>query len=664
MTAAFIIAAICPLSCVKDEGRNGCEECLLNTVSFKIESQAATKSSYTCEEDRITSFSLMIYSGNHLVTYESTGKDPRNQEFVFKLPAGQYDCYAVANIDGFRPEDYYLKDHILNLYVDTDGQDFNRTGFPMVWTYTRYISIPKDRNITVNLERVVSRWEFAVDFSELPELVIRSVRMVNIATSVKAFRTDNYVEYADGDYATGKDLQRLNNGSSMVFYVPENLQGELLSGNTDPYEKNYNTLSSIASSRRAGRCTYLELSAEFDPMANEGNPRYTGGIIYRFYLGKNDTSNFDITRNTNRKITLTPTLLSPEAIRPDGGQIVWKAEADIVKYDYRYVLQLSKDILTGEGETFTTTVWKHIFKDGVESNDPVDVTESFSFSSDDPHITMSREKGMLEAGSSREGTATITAKDARGNQCSAEISWNVSSRDPATTVGMRYYVSLSPAEMGSSRGSFKARIIAETSTYADGVLIDIATRDITDEVDDRTFTSDNPDAIIDNAGNGLLDIKIEKGGSALIHASGKTRGSGIPLTIEPAELTWEDALVSYEYTYILEITDVNYIGSGIAPITRRGTFRGRIMQEARKYINGTFVAGPYKSNITAEMGNLEFTCAIRDVIIDYRDIDGYNFQIGRIETSHDSGEATIYATGRRNGVDVPIIPGVLKWNFQ
>lgn len=661
--AAGICAAASLLSCVKDGGRNGCEECLNDTIEFKVSSPLTSKSSFFCSEDLITSFNLLIYSGDYLVSYASVENDPRDGIFVFRLPEGQYDCYAVANVDGFDPEDYSLKDSILDFYIDTEGYDFDRYGFPMTWTTDRYIDLPKDRSITIDLERIVSRWEFSVDLSELPELVINSVQMSNVAAYVKAFGKENHVANGDGDFATYTDLMNLNDGGSMVFYVPENLQGDLLAGNTDPYEKNYETLCDAVGSNWADRCTYLELTANFDPEANDGSPTYTGSITYRFYLGDNDTSNFDVLRNTTNEITLTPTLSSPEATRPDGGPIIWKAEPDVIKYRYEYTVELSKEILTSDNETFSATVWRQVFKDGVVYGDPVDVTDSFTFGSNDIHIVMDGNEGRLEAGSEDHGMATVLAEDSRGNQCSAEISWELA-REPVITVEKRFYVQLDPEYMGAERGSFKARIIAETNTYVDGVLETSRSMDITNGVGYREFTTDNPDVDIDNRGNGYIGISVEHGGSAMIYATGTAPESTDFIEIEPAELTWEDAVVTFEYTYKLVVNEVTYNEAGSATMTRRGTIDGYIMQEARKYINGTLVAGPYETNITEHLTDIEFSCLETEVTIDYRYIDGSRFQIGRLETSHVQGRATISATAKKDGEEIPIIPGILIWDFS
>ncbi len=81
---------------------------------------------------------------------------------------------------------------------------------------------------------------------------------------------------------------------SYVFYVPENRQGKLLPGNKDPYEKKYENLGSYAD-----LCTYLEFNAE-----KVNTMGFSGDVMYRYYLGANNTTDFDIIRNCCYDLTL------------------------------------------------------------------------------------------------------------------------------------------------------------------------------------------------------------------------------------------------------------------------------------------------------------------------------------------------------------------------
>lgn len=653
-------------SCIKDDSRNGCSGCLLETVEFTVDSPGQSKSSYRCSEDLITSFNLLVYSGDRLVSSKHIEGDPRGKAIDIRLAEGLYECYAVANINSFDPDEYTSKESLLGLMIKTDGSGFDSHGFPM--TYDGTISVPEDRKVSISMRRVVSLWEFSVDMSAIPGLVVSSVRMMNTAGAVCAFGNGGSEDHINGDFASDFDIQTLNLGGQVLFYVPENLQGNLLEGNKDPYEKNHETLCGRVGNAIADRCTYLELTASFDPSANNGTPLFTGDITYRFYLGADDTGNFDVVRNTENRITFSPTLLSPEAKRPDGGPIIWKAEPNVVKHSYSYdfALMLSKDQLTEDGETFTATVLMQAYADGHQNGGSTDVSQWFTFSSDDSHISMSSNSGRLSAAKGEKGTAEIKAESPLGT-CSAVISWDIpddaQDTDPVISTQSSYHVSLSTEDMGAGRGGFTARIIAVTDTYRNGVLMESRATDITDVVGYRAFSSDNPNVTIDGNGNGLVAMNVEQAGSATISATGTAPFSNEPVMIEPAVLKWADAAVSFEYTYKLAVNEVTYNEAGSAVMSKRGTISGYIVQEARKYVNGTLVSGPYITNISSQVSGLTLSCMDSDVTIDYRYIDGSRFQIGRLETGSVSGQATIFATGMKDGTEIPILPGVLKWNF-
>lgn len=87
--------------------------------------------------------------------------------------------------------------------------------------------------------------------------------------------------------------------TTLVFYVPENMQGQLLPGNTDPYRKVPQNICTLDKDY-SGLCTYLEFNAE---RKNNGNG-YSGGVTYRYYLGADCTTDFNIERNCKYNMTL------------------------------------------------------------------------------------------------------------------------------------------------------------------------------------------------------------------------------------------------------------------------------------------------------------------------------------------------------------------------
>ena len=91
--------------------------------------------------------------------------------------------------------------------------------------------------------------------------------------------------------------------TTIVLYVPENIQGILLPGNQDPFAKTGENISGIDGKNYDCLCTYLELNAS-RPNRGEG---FSGDITYRCYLGSDNVSDFSIRRNTRYDLTLSLT---------------------------------------------------------------------------------------------------------------------------------------------------------------------------------------------------------------------------------------------------------------------------------------------------------------------------------------------------------------------
>ena len=96
---------------------------------------------------------------------------------------------------------------------------------------------------------------------------------------------------------------QMASGSVMTFsfYVPENAQGDLLSGNADSRRKTLDELLARGLSARAPYLTYVEFSGRLDPSAGG----YGGDVTYRFYVGADNCANFDLIRNREYEISLT-----------------------------------------------------------------------------------------------------------------------------------------------------------------------------------------------------------------------------------------------------------------------------------------------------------------------------------------------------------------------
>ena len=98
------------------------------------------------------------------------------------------------------------------------------------------------------------------------------------------------------------DMQSTNASvTTFSFYVPENMQGTLLPGNTDSRRKTRDELIARNLSAVEPYLTYMEFCGHLNPAAGG----YGGDVTYRFYLGRDNCSNFDLERGREHKVSLS-----------------------------------------------------------------------------------------------------------------------------------------------------------------------------------------------------------------------------------------------------------------------------------------------------------------------------------------------------------------------
>ena len=163
---------------------------------------------------------------------------------------------------------------------------------------------------------------------------VRSVKVRNIALSVAPFNARlsdrGLVAPYEADITREADAQ-----GRWRLYLPENLQGDLLSGNTDPGRKTADALS--AAGYDPDLCTYVEAEVAFDSGFGVG-----GTARYRFYPGRDNTANFDIRRNTPYTLTLT---LTAEGLDIEGN---WKIDtSDLTDGRDLTLVPLSESVALG-----------------------------------------------------------------------------------------------------------------------------------------------------------------------------------------------------------------------------------------------------------------------------------------------------------------------------
>lgn len=294
-------------------------------VILKASVSTITRSSLNCDADAVRNLSLYFFNAEDGSLTESlAGKGSETYKTILK--AGTYNVYALANTEESASFDSESDIRRHTLKMDLQAM---QDGIPMCWKGTIHLSPGQKTEVYINLERLISTIWFSIDMGLVEGLEITSMKLCQAARTVRPFseeesRALDNDDITDGDYATGEDLAMLMSGESMRFYVPENCQGVLLPENTDPWAKVPDNIKD-----RANLCSYIEMKGRWKEDAY-----YAGEITYRFYLGEDPYSSFDVRRNTVQSLVLCPDETNFDKVSwkidTSGMDVVqWNAEADL-----------------------------------------------------------------------------------------------------------------------------------------------------------------------------------------------------------------------------------------------------------------------------------------------------------------------------------------------
>ncbi len=275
-----MLLLLCALACVKETPEQ-------EYVDIRFGINLATRSALSVSDAEVGDLVLMAYSGGHL---EAVSRDKS-----LRLRAGcGYNLYALANVPSFEAP-AAESDLSGYEYCISDMSDL-ADGLPMSWRQSAAVFTASGIK-QIELERLVTRISFSMDFGTLNGAQVSSVVLRQASSRVKAFGTASKAESSedviDGDYASEEDLAALNSGESLVLYALENCQGVLLPDNTDPWNKVPGNIS------ESGLCTYIELCCQFQQCSP-----LEGEVTYRLYLGQDSCTDFSLLRNTGQQLSL------------------------------------------------------------------------------------------------------------------------------------------------------------------------------------------------------------------------------------------------------------------------------------------------------------------------------------------------------------------------
>lgn len=324
--------------------------------------------------------------------YRSYYSDSPGAPFSVKGRLGvTYSFCAVLNMGDRRQDVSSAQDLSAVTFTAGSMADLTEsTGLPMSSALQRVSFLDSGLRFSLEFVRLVSKFNFSLSTSGFKKGSFDpvSVRILQASRSVCPFVRGNMAgqssDVFDGDYASDEDLSTLRRGGGIVLYALENCQGTLLPGNTSPKAKVPGSIPG-----KEGLCTYLELVGNFE--ASDGT--MTSVNTYRMYLGEDNCTNFDVTRNTVHNLSLS---LSDWGDVPN----YWKAERVVHRVPVVVDVTITvEDVEVGSSYQATAVAR---YDDGSTDTDPT----HFSWSCEGP-VSVDASGVVTGTGS---GNYTVTAE--------------------------------------------------------------------------------------------------------------------------------------------------------------------------------------------------------------------------------------------------------------
>lgn len=266
------------------------------------ESARRTKSAFTGSDAAVSDWTLLQFdTATGLLAasyYQASGADITD---IAVVTDHGYDWYAVANVGDVRSQFTVgvTPESSMAAWYATGFDMTTAVGLPMAWKGEGLAFSQADltagRRLAVTMTRLVARYDITVDKSALSRYAYAVTgATIEGPASVRAFADSKGTSVATTtDAATASDVAQLNSGGAASFYAAENRYGEMAISHPDSKKP-----------RNIGaddHPTFIEISGVATLLDGSG---LSFPATYRFYLGQNATSNFDVIRNTENTVTL------------------------------------------------------------------------------------------------------------------------------------------------------------------------------------------------------------------------------------------------------------------------------------------------------------------------------------------------------------------------
>ena len=277
-----------------------------------------SKSGFKGDEDTISDWAVFVFDKEGTPVKYITGEIDDGSTEIYVSRGAEYSFYILANLgDAIAAQGGY------RALAEKNQDEFEMSSFKpvpcdkadgiaMAWARKNYVA-QCDASIQVNLKRLYAKYTLSISRGKAnnSEIHIRSVIVRQSRDALYPFCDNDGGEVADtGDYAVPLDIDALNRGESIALYVPRNI---VCSNGVNPqiedqWDKDMEVLADMGYEDLCSRCTYLEIAADYSltERISPSQLRYFNGktATWRFILGGDSTSDFDIEGNTIYHLTL------------------------------------------------------------------------------------------------------------------------------------------------------------------------------------------------------------------------------------------------------------------------------------------------------------------------------------------------------------------------
>jgi len=290
--------------------------------SVRTKGVIATSGTASSYESRMTEVHVGVYLGGTLVSDYIPGTSPslaldRTKEYDFYAVTAVGDSWTWPSNEGD------LSSKAIDILPDLSS--YSSRGIPC---FGQVLGMrpeaadaadgSADGNIRIEVRRLFAKVELDIvtPSGELNPYSISpsDVRVRRINSVLRPFAggcaAADPSDVRDASAGNGTDHTVSGETSgTMVFYVPENLQGSPLTGNSDSYLKTPGSIDDAVGGVKSQLCTYIEVNCSAEAVSafvsEYGSGQVSGSLAYRFLLGDDNLSDCNVEGGRVYRVTLT-----------------------------------------------------------------------------------------------------------------------------------------------------------------------------------------------------------------------------------------------------------------------------------------------------------------------------------------------------------------------